>query len=206
MRNYYLIGLFLSIFSLFGFQAYAEDIANPQDIVEQAVAEMLSALKENKDAIADDPTVVNGIVQNILLTHFDFNKMAKLALGKNWRKFSAEQKEQFIHEFQGLMIRTYSTALLEYTDEEIRVLPLKGDINKKRLKVDMDIIQKGGPIIPMALSVYLNKDNIWKAYDVRIDGISLVTNYRSTFSSQIRKEGVDALIASLAERNKKLAQ
>jgi phospholipid transport system substrate-binding protein len=94
--------------------------------------------------------------------------------------------------------------MLEYTNEEIRFLPFKGDLEKKKVKVKMEIIQPGGPSIPMALSMYLNKDTGWKAYDVKIDGISLVTNYRSTFSSQIRNDGMDKLIESLASRNEKV--
>ena len=94
--------------------------------------------------------------------------------------------------------------MLEYTDEEIAFLPLRGDLSKKKDKVDMEIIQKRGPAIPMALSMFQNKQDAWKVYDVKIDGISLVTNYRSTFAQEIRKGGMDGLIESLAARNEKV--
>ena len=130
--------------------------------------------------------------------------MSKLALGKNWRKASPEQRERFIEEFRLLLVRTYTTAMLEYSDEEIVFLTFRDDLAKKKVKVRMEILQAGGPSIPMALSMYLNKQDAWKVYDVKIDGISLVTNYRSTFATEIRKGGVALLIDNLAARNAKV--
>ena len=94
--------------------------------------------------------------------------------------------------------------MLEYTDEEIRMLPFRDDVSKKRVTVPMEVIQKSGPSIPMALSLYENDNGDWKVYDVKIDGISLVTNYRSSFANEIRQGGMDKLLQDLAERNAKL--
>jgi phospholipid transport system substrate-binding protein len=138
------------------------------------------------------------------MPHLDFEKMSKLALGKNWRVANDEQRVRFIEEFRLLLIRTYSTAMLEYTDEEIRFLPFRDDLSRKRVSVPMEVLQPGGPSIPMALSLYQNKQDAWKVYDVKIDGISLVTNYRSSFANEIRNGGMDKLIESLAERNAKV--
>ncbi|MDQ7073437.1 MAG: ABC transporter substrate-binding protein [Gammaproteobacteria bacterium] len=165
---------------------------------------MLQALKEHQDALKEDPSLIYGLVESIIMPNFDFNKIAKLALGKNWRKATAEQREQFIEQFRLLLIRTYSTAMLEYTDQEIKFLPFRGDLKKKKVKVPMEIIQSGGPSIPMVLSMYLNKQDQWKVYDVKIEGVSLVTNYRSTFSDQIRTDGMDKLIENLAKKNEKV--
>jgi phospholipid transport system substrate-binding protein len=130
--------------------------------------------------------------------------MSKLALGKNWRSADDEQQARFVDEFRLLLIRTYSTAMLEYTDEEIRFLPFRDDLSRKRVSVPMEVVQPAGPSIPMALSLYQNKGGDWKVYDVKIDGISLVTNYRSSFDNEIRKGGMDKLIEDLAERNAKI--
>jgi len=184
--------------------AEEEKITEPQALVEGATEEMLQALKDNKEALEEDSSLVYGLVQDILMPNFDFDKMSKLALGKNWRKADAEQRERFTEEFRLLLVRTYSTAMLEYTDEEIRFLPFHDDLAKKKVKVKMEILQSGGPSIPMALSMYLNKENAWKVYDVKIDGISLVTNYRSTFATEIRNDGMDKLIERLASRNEKV--
>lgn len=182
----------------------ADDVAEPLAIVQDATERMLQALKDNKEQLEEDSTLIYSLVQDILLPSFDFGKMSKLALGKNWRKADSGQREQFTEEFRLLIVRTYSTAMLEYANEEIKFLPFRGDLKKKKVSVKMEILQPGGPSIPMALSMYLNKENDWKVYDVKIDGISLVTNYRSTFASRIRNEGMDKLIARLATRNEKV--
>lgn len=182
----------------------AEEASEPQALVKDASDRMVQALKDNKDKIEQDPNFVYGLVDAILIPNFDFAKMSKLALGKNWRKANAQQRERFIGEFRLLLVRTYSTAMLEYSDEEIVFLPFRDDLAKKRVKVKMEVLQTGGPAIPMGLSMYLNKHNAWKVYDVKIDGISLVTNYRSTFAAEIRQGGMEKLIDDLATRNEKV--
>lgn len=204
MSRLFIVLSLLASFLLFSATVKADNSSEPQTLVQGSTEKMLIALKENEGKLAEDPDAIFELVENILMPNFDFDKMAKLALGKNWRKATADQKQRFTEEFRLLLVRTYSTAMLEYTNEEIRFLPFKGDLEKKKVKVKMEIIQPGGPSIPMALSMYLNKDTGWKAYDVKIDGISLVTNYRSTFSSQIRNDGMDKLIESLASRNEKV--
>jgi len=181
-----------------------ETVSEPQALVKDASDRMLQALKDNEDKIEEDPRFVYGLVDDILLPNFDFAKMSKLALGKNWRKANTAQRERFIGEFRLLLVRTYTTAMLEYSDEEIVFLPFRDDLAKKRVTVAMEILQPGGPSIPMALSMYLNKQNAWKVYDVKIDGISLVTNYRSTFAAEIRQGGMEKLIDNLAARNEKV--
>jgi len=182
----------------------AEEMPAPQALVKQASDDMLKALKDNEEALKENPDNIYGLVEEILMPHFDFEKMSKLALGKNWRKADDEQRIRFIEEFRLLLIRTYATAMLEYTDEEIRMMPFRDDLSRKRVNVPMEVIQPAGPSIPMALSLYQNDEDEWKVYDVKIDGISLVTNYRSSFATEIRNGGVDKLIENLAERNAKV--
>ena len=184
--------------------AAAEPMPEPQALVKQASDDMLLALKEHEAELETNPDKIYELVESILMPHFDFEKMSKLALGKNWRVANEEQQVRFIAEFRLLLIRTYSTAMLEYTNEEIRLLPFRDDLSRKRVTVPMEVLQPGGPSIPMALSLYQNDDNAWKVYDVKIDGISLVTNYRSSFATEIRNGGIDKLIQSLAERNAKV--
>ncbi len=205
-NNSLLVALVVLISSFFIPVAVANDtqIVEPQVLVKDSTEKMLHALKEHQDALKEDPSLIYGLVESIIMPNFDFNKIAKLALGKNWRKATVEQREQFIEQFRLLLIRTYSTAMLEYTDQEIKYLPFRGDLKKKKVKVPMEIIQAGGPSIPMVLSMYLNKQGEWKVYDVKIEGVSLVTNYRSTFSNQIRTEGMDKLIENLAKKNEKV--
>tara|TARA_R110002111_G_scaffold40867_1_gene76192 strand:- start:328 stop:963 length:636 start_codon:yes stop_codon:yes gene_type:complete len=203
-KSQWLIILAMLPMSLMTSPVLAEEMAEPQAIVKDASDRMIQALKDNEDKIEQDPSFVYGLVDDILLPNFDFEKMSKLALGKNWRKANTAQRERFINEFRLLLVRTYSTAMLEFTDEEIVFLPFRDDLAKKRVQVAMEILQAGGPSIPMALSMYLTKEDEWKVYDVKIDGISLVTNYRSTFATEIRNVGMDKLIDNLASRNAKV--
>lgn len=185
-------------------KASAEAMPEPQALVKKASDDMLKALKDHETELQDDPEKIYDLVEDILMPHFDFEKMSKLALGKNWRSANADQRERFVEEFRLLLIRTYSTAMLEYTDEEIKMLPFRDDLSRKRVTVPMEVVQKGGPSIGMSLSLYQNKQDAWKVYDVKIDGISLVTNYRSSFANEIRSGGMEQLIKDLAERNKKV--
>ena len=184
--------------------AVAEEMPAPQALVKASTDKMTKSLDDNKLQLEADPSLIYGLVTDVLMPHFDFEKMAKLALGKNWRGLSEAQQLRFTDEFMLLLIRTYSTAMLEYSDQEIRFLPFRDDVKTKRVQVDMDIIQTGGPSIPMTLSLYQNKNDAWKVYDVKIDGISLVTNYRSTFATEIRNDGIDKLIERLASKNEKV--
>lgn len=183
--------------------ASTEEMPAPQALVKQASDDMLKALKDHKAELEAEPEKIYGLVEDILMPHFDFEKMSKLALGKNWRVADEDQRVRFIEEFRLLLIRTYSTAMLEYSDEEIRMLPFRDDLARKRVTVPMEVVQPAGPAIPMALSLYQTKQDDWKVYDVKIDGISLVTNYRSSFANEIRNGGMDKLIDDLAQRNAK---
>lgn len=180
------------------------EVPVPQTLIKNSSDRMQKALKENKATIEKNPSFVYGLVDKILLPNFDFSKMSKLALGKNWRKASTAQRERFIGEFRLLLVRTYSIAMLEFTDGDIIFLPFRGDLAKKKVKVKMEIARPNGPSIPMALSMYLSKQKKWMVYDVKIDGISLVTNYRSTFATEIRNDGMDKLIENLSTRNQKV--
>ena len=181
------------------------EVPVPQALIKNSSDRMQQALKENRAIIEKTPSFVYGLVDEILLPNFDFSKMSKLALGKkNWRKANTAQRERFIGEFRLLLVRTYSTAMLEFIDGNIIFLPFRGDLAKKKVKVKMEIARLGGPTIPMSLSMYNNKQKKWMVYDVKIDGISLVTNYRSTFGTEIRNNGMDKLIDNLSTRNQKV--
>jgi phospholipid transport system substrate-binding protein len=196
----------LMLFTMIGLSssAVADEMPVPQALVKASSDKMMQSLKDNKAQLEANPDFIYGLVTDVLMPHFDFEKMAKLALGKNWRGLSVAQKVRFTDEFRLLLIRTYSTAMLEYSDQEIRFLPFRDDVTTKRVQVDMDIIQTGGPAIPMSLSLYQNENDAWKVYDVKIDGISLVTNYRSTFATEIRNDGINNLIERLASKNEKV--
>lgn len=172
---------------------------SPQEVVRQASEQVLDKLQA-EESIKNDPQRLYEVVDKVLLTHMDFRRMSRWVLGKYWRRTSAEQQARFVEEFRTLLVRTYATALAGYSGQEIHFLPLRED-DEDRVTVRTEIEQPSGPAISVAYSLH-NKDGDWKAYDVSIDGISMVANYRSTFSAEIRNGGVEHLIQSMAARNR----
>lgn len=171
-----------------------------QNMVHQTSDRMIAALKAEREAIKADPTRIHPLVEDIVLPHFDFERMSIWVLGKHWRKASAAQKKQFVEEFRMLLVRTYATAMAEYRDQEIVYMPLKAEAGADDVNVRSEVRMPGGPSIQVSYSVHL-KNSEWKVYDVIIDGVSLVANYRTTFSNEIKQGGLDALIDKLATRN-----
>ncbi|EMR13136.1 toluene tolerance protein [Methylophaga lonarensis MPL] len=197
-----LVMLSMSIFA--SVSQASDDLVEPQLIVKTASEKVLAVLLDRREELAKDHQQIYDLVEEVVLPHFDFARMSRLALGRNWNEASPEQREQFVEEFRLLLVRTYATAMLEYTDEELRFLPFRDDLDSGRVNVPMQVIQSSRPPVSVNLALYKNKDGEWKVYDVRIEGISLVTNYRSTFANEIRNGGIEALIQSLSERNERI--
>ena len=123
--------------------------------------------------------------------------MSKLALGKNWRSATEDQQNRFVDAFKTMLIRTYSRSLTEYAGQEVIFLPYRPPAEGKRtVTVQTQIKQDSGPLIPIDYSLRI-KDDIWKVYDIKIEGISLVTNYRNTFAADINQLGIEGLIKKL---------
>ena len=183
----------------------------PNTVLDMATRQMITAINANQEKIKTDPGVVNGLVEDILMPHIDFIASSKWVLGKHWRRASKDQKLEFIRQFRALLLRFYSVALAEYlttntvSEDMFVFLPLRGDTSTKRVTVHSEIHPPSGSIIPIKYSMHLTKKG-WKVYDVSIEGVSMVTTYRTSFASEIKQKGLDGLIASLAERNTKLAQ
>ena len=174
--------------------------ASPQDVVQNASDRMIAALKAEREVIKADPARLYPLVEEIVLPHFDFERMSRWVLGKHWRTASDSQKAAFVNEFRALLVRTYATAMAEYRDQEIFYLPFKAGSAADDATVRSEIRAPGAPPIPVSYNLYLT-NNQWKVYDVVIDGVSMVANYRSTFSHEIRQGGLDGLITKLVTRN-----
>jgi phospholipid transport system substrate-binding protein len=126
--------------------------------------------------------------------------MSRSVLGKHWLNATEKQREAFVHEFRVLLVRTYSTALLEYHDQSIEYLPLRGEAGATDVTVRTEVRRSNGPSIPISYDLYFSNGQ-WLVYDVNIDRVSLVANYRSSFSTQIRRDGLDSLLEQLNKRN-----
>lgn len=181
--------------------ASAAAVQPPQDLIKQTAERMLAKLKEERAVIRKDPGRIYELVSDIVLPHFDFERMSAWVLGKHWRTATPDQKKRFTEEFRNLLVRTYATSLTEYTDRKINYLPFRSDANATDVTVRTEVAQPGAAAIPIDYSLIL-KNSEWLVYDVAIDNVSLVTNYRSTFANEIRQGGLDKLISKLAERNR----
>jgi phospholipid transport system substrate-binding protein len=180
----------------------AADDVSPQELVRSTISRMLTAMREEQAAIKQNPDHLFELVSAIVLPYFDFERMSMWALGKNWRRATPEQRVRFVEQFHTLLVHTYGSALSEYSDEEIIYLPYVDDGKAGRVTVRTEI-EQAGSTIPISYSLYQSRDG-WKVYDVAISGVSLVTNYRSTFGTIIREKGMDSLIQQLSDRNNEL--
>ncbi|NOR40947.1 MAG: ABC transporter substrate-binding protein, partial [Gammaproteobacteria bacterium] len=172
--------------------ASAHEIS-PLELVRDTSSRMLVALKDEGAAIAADPAVLDRLVADIVLPYFDFIRMSQWVLGKYYRKASPEQRELFVAEFRNLLVRTYGRFLSDYSDEKVIYLPAAEVKNATSVKVRTQIELSDNSTISVAYSLY-SSSNGWKVYDVAFDGVSMVTNYRSSFGRIIRTEGMDSLI------------
>ncbi|MBE9559137.1 MAG: ABC transporter substrate-binding protein [Proteobacteria bacterium] len=173
----------------------------PELLIKQTADDVLASIKLNKDEYNEKPGKLYAMVDEKVLQHFDFDRMTNLALGRYKRKVEIDQKDQLVSAFRSLLVRTYAKALLEYNDEIIVYLPMRGKLEKGEVTIRTEIEQKGGFPIPINYEMY-ESEGSWKVYDLSIDNISLVTNYRSSFAREIKAKGVDSLIKTLQDRNK----
>ena len=196
------IATFSLIAAFGGLSVHAQEA--PDELVRRSTNEILAAIKGDKDLQAGNAKKIEQLAEEKIIPFFNFTRMTQLAVGRNWRDANDAQKKTLIDEFRTLLLRTYSTSLSQYRNQTIDVKPLKVGAAETEVVVKTNVNQPGGQPIPIDYSLEKSKDG-WKVFDVLIDGVSLVTNYRSSFNSEIQKSGIDGLIKSLADRNAKNA-
>ena len=195
------LSIFIFLLSLLAAQPVVAETVPADKLIKDTSQQVLKALEDQKEVLKKDPNHVYKLVDDIILPHLDFEKMAKLALGKNWRKANTAQKKSFTEAFRQLLIRTYSKSLSEYTGQKIIYLPFRLKEGATRATVKTEIDQNSGFPIPIDYTLFLKKD-AWKVYDIKIDGLSLVTNYRGSFAKEIRAKGISGLIKKLEDKNR----
>ena len=191
--------LVFALLTMFGQQLWAGN-SSPEQLIKQTADEVLEIIKQRNQEFKQDPSKLYALVDEKVLPHFDFDRMTDLALGKHRRKVKGDQKPRLVKEFRNLLVRTYGKALLEYNDQQIIYLPMRGNEAKGEVTIRTEIEQKGGFPIPLNYDLY-KKDDAWKVYDISVDNISLVTNYRSSFAKEIKANGIDGLIKTLQARD-----
>lgn len=174
-------------------------VTPPDQVARETADKTLREIKTRKNELRSDPQKLYALVEEKILPHFDFDRTSQLVLGKHWKDASPEQRKRFSSAFQRMLVRSYSHALIEYDSERIEWAPLRMNETTEEVVVRSNVVRKSGPPIPIYYSVHLKNDQ-WLVYDVTIDAISLVTNYRGTFANEIRKNGLDSLIARLEQK------
>ncbi len=187
------------IFLALGAQAaIAQDVA-PDALVKSVTREVIGVIAKKSDA--HDPAKIARLVEATIVPHFDFARMTRLAMGRNWRLASPEQQQALIVEFRTLLIHTYSASLALYRDQKIEFDPLRAAPGDTEITV-RSLVKKPGAD-PVHINYDMEKEPAgWKVYNVTVDGISLVITYRDTFANQVRERGVDGLINTLADKNR----
>ena len=194
--------LFISISWLPGVQAAPAE--SPSEVLERSTMQVIDILENDLELLRAEPDRVYKIVDEYILPYLDEVTMAKLALGKNWRKASKKQKREFVIAFRDLLIRTYAKSLLEFGGQRFNFTPTHVAADVVKTTVKAEVLQPNGPSVPLVYRMRVKKDT-WKIYDIKVGGISLVTSYRGTFTQEVRKSGLDGLLSYMQDNNTKLA-
>jgi phospholipid transport system substrate-binding protein len=188
-----------ALFAFVTLAAHAQEA--PDALIKRVASDVFATIKADKDLQAGNKAKLYALVDTKIASNFDFMRMTALAMGRNWSKATPEQQKQLAQEFKALLIRTYSGALANYQNHTMEFKPLRMQPSDTDVVVRTTVTAPGAQPIPIDYSMEKNGDT-WRAYDVVVAGVSLVTNYREEFNNAIRESGVDGLIKTLQQKNK----
>ena len=180
----------------------AGTVSAPQQLAKQVTSSILEELTSRRESLRNDPRSVYELVDRLVLPHFDFERMSRRVLGKRWKEASPEQRQRFVPAFRSMLVGTYATLLNEYRGQTLTwpdpVARKKDDEVVIPVQIELSASQ------PVRISYLMHGSGTdWKVFDVAVDGVSLVTNYRSSFRSEIARHGIEGLIERLEARNAK---
>jgi phospholipid transport system substrate-binding protein len=198
-----LAGLCLVLLITVSAAAPAADGTDPQALVRATADRVLAEVRANKARLDRDSAGIYDLVQRFVVPHFDFSRMTQAAMGRHWRSADDAQRAALVREFQEMLVRTYAVALLNYSGQQIEYLPLRASPGADDVLVQTKVSDSGAPPIPIDYRLSRTVGT-WKVYDLTIDGVSLVSNYRGMFAEQVQRSGVDGLIKLLTDRNRQL--
>lgn len=171
---------------------------SPNALIEGASKELASVLSERRDELTDDRQALYDAVDEIILPRFDRRYAAQLVLGRNWRTASDEQKDAFIDAFYQNLLRKYADGVLEFNQDQIKILPFRGDETKPRVIVKSIVTLNDGTDVPVDYGL-VRRDSGWKVFDVIIEGISYVRNFRAEINSEVQNSSLDDVIERLRQ-------
>lgn len=177
----------------------------PDALARNTTNEVLRIVRQDKDIKNGNSRKILDLVEQKILPNFDFQHMTQLAVGKHWPKATPEQQQALVDEFRTMLVRTYSSAISSVSDYKIEFKPFNATPGDTEVTVNTEVSKPGAPPIPIDYRME-KKNGAWKVFDVQVDNVSLVTVYRNSFNSEVRRNGVDGLIAALQRRNKPPAE
>ena len=178
----------------------------PDALVKKVTEDVLVIVRSDKDIRAGNRKKIIDLVETKVLPYFDFNRMTRLAMGKNWRQADPQQQQMLVNEFRTLLVNTYASAFTTYKDQTVEVKPLRMEPGDTEAVVGTVVNQSNGQP-PVAIDYNMEKtDSGWKVYDFTVEGVRLVQNYRNTFNTEVQNGGIDRLIKTLQDKNNSLAQ
>jgi phospholipid transport system substrate-binding protein len=195
-----LFGVLLSATAL----GASADMPGPDVLIRSTVDDVLKIVKQDKDIQAGNQQKILALVDAKVLPHFDFERMTRLAVGRGWRNATPEQRQQLVSQFRTLLVRTYTSAFTRYLNQTVEIQPLRMQPGDDEVTVKTQIVKPGEQPIAVDYEMEKTADG-WKAFDLTVEGASLVTTYRGTFNEQIQQSGIDGLIKTLTEKNESLS-
>ena len=172
----------------------------PDALGRETTERLLQTIRADPEIAAGNRQRITEVVEANLVEHFDFARMTRLAVGKDWRRIDPARQPELIREFKTLLVRTYSVSLAAYRDQVITYKPVEVAPDARSVVVQTTITQSGTSPISMNYRMVATPEG-WKVYDVIVEGVSLVINYRSLFNSTVESSGVDGLIKLLRDKN-----
>ncbi len=194
----YAVSLFAATW--LGLPALAAE-TGPDVLARNVTNDVLHIVRQDKDIASGNAAKVNALVEQKILPLFDFKHMTQLAVGKHWPRATPAQQESLTEQFRAMLVRTYASSLTSVADYRIEFKPFRASPGDSEVTVSTEVSKPGAPPIPIDYRLDKSGNNGWKVFDVVVDNVSLVTVYRNSFNSEVRRGGIDGLIAALARRN-----
>jgi len=177
----------------------AQDEHPAQEIVQGSITDMLTYLADNIDAVKADPSIIMAKADELIVPQIDFVTMTRLSVGKNWNTADETQQKDLVTQFKTLLLKTYTSAMTQYSGEVIEFEPFRPESRDDRAIVRSAFKQSGSSDVPVIYK--LREKEGWQIYDIEVAGLSLVGNFRQKFTDEINSKGIDGLLAFLKERN-----
>ena len=191
---------FLIIFFFFSTPGLAQELG-PEELVKKVTADVLAAIKSDKQLAAGDRQKAMKLAEEKVLPHVDFEEATRLAVGRGWKEATPEQKKKLVSEFRNMLVRTYSNAISAYEGQTMKVMPVRMKPGDTEATVHNQFVRPGNPK-PVLIDYSMRKtEKGWKIYDIVVEGVSLVLTYRSEFDAVAKQEGIDGLIKRLSQKN-----